>query len=98
MRDNSACMSSEATQPRDASEPRDHGGSLRAARSIEIALSRDGLRWALVDGAPAPPALESYFEAAIRELELSRRAHFEAFVARVEAAESGRWELTVDPL
>lgn len=68
------------------------------ATSIEIAISRDGERWTLVDGEPALPNLESSLEDAIRELELRGREHFEAFVARAEAAGSGSWELTVDPL
>jgi hypothetical protein len=68
------------------------------ATSIEIALTRDGQRWTLLDGEPVQPPLESSVEQAIRELEQRGREHFDAFVVRVEAVASGGWELTIDAL
>jgi hypothetical protein len=68
------------------------------ARSIEIALTGSGERWALVDGEPASPSLVSSLQDAVRYLELLGVAHFDAFVARADAAATGSWELTVDPL
>ena len=35
---------------------------------------------------------------AFEEIERAGRARFQAFVARADRVEDGRWELTVDPL
>lgn len=103
-------MPGEVAVPPDASEwPARDGasGSLESfpvlppdvpATSIEIALTRNGERWTLIDGEPVHPPFESSVERAILELEQRGRAHFEVFVARAEAVAGGGWELTIDSL
>jgi hypothetical protein len=68
------------------------------ALSLEAAVPPEGETMYLVDGEiladpPEGPAAE-----ALAELERLGSERFQAFVARADRLEDGRWELTVDPL
>jgi hypothetical protein len=68
------------------------------ALTLEAAVPPDGETMYLVDGdilaePPEGPAAE-----ALAELERLGAERFQAFVARADRLEDGRWELTVDPL
>lgn len=68
------------------------------ALTLEAAVPPEGETMYLVDGEiladpPEGPAAE-----ALAELERLGSERFQAFVARADRLEDGRWELTVDPL
>jgi hypothetical protein len=68
------------------------------ALTLEAAVPPEGETMYLVDGdilaePPEGPAAE-----ALAELERLGAERFQAFVARADRLEDGRWELTVDPL
>lgn len=67
------------------------------AVSLEVAVPPRGERMLFADGEiveePAGSEARAY-----DELERAGRARFQAFVARADRVEDGRWELTVDPL
>jgi hypothetical protein len=68
------------------------------AHSLEVAVPPEGETMAIVDGEilvdePSGAAAEAF--AALERLGAER---FQAFVARADRLEDGRWELTVDPL
>ncbi len=68
------------------------------AFSLEAAVPPEGETMYLVDGeilAEAPPGAAGE---ALAELEQLGAERFQAFVARADRLEDGRWELTVDPL
>ena len=69
-----------------------------SAGSIEVGVSPDGERWALVDGTEVPETLEAFYEGAFRELEVRGRDRFETFVARADKVDDELWRLTIDPL
>lgn len=69
-----------------------------AASSLEVAVPPDGEMMLLADGeivTDEPTGGEAH---AFREIERRGRERFQAFVARADRVEDGRWELTVDPL
>lgn len=68
------------------------------ALSLEVAVPPEGETMYLVDGdilAEAPSGAEAEAFGQLEELGGER---FQAFVARADRLEDGRWELTVDPL
>jgi hypothetical protein len=68
------------------------------ALSLEIAVPPEGETMAIVDGeilADDPSGVTSEAFATLEQLGAER---FQAFVARADRLEDGRWELTVDPL
>jgi hypothetical protein len=67
------------------------------AASLEVALPPRGERMLFADGEVVEDASGSETRA-YEELERAGRARFQAFVARADRVEDGRWELTVDPL
>jgi hypothetical protein len=69
-----------------------------AALSLEVALPPDGETTLLVDGELATDVSEGPEGEAFRTLESLGAARFQAFVARADRVEDGRWELTIDPL
>ncbi len=68
------------------------------ALSLEAAVPPEGETMYLVDGEmlAEPPAGAA--ADALAELERLGASRFQAFVARADRLEDGRWELTVDPL
>ena len=69
-----------------------------AALALEVAVPPDGEAMYLVDGeiqGEPPAGAEGEAFAVLEELGAER---FQAFVARADRLEDGRWELTVDPL
>jgi hypothetical protein len=69
-----------------------------AASSLELASPPEGRGTLVVDGEEADWFVEPALAAAVAELERRGRQRFEAFVARADKLDDGRWELTVDPL
>jgi hypothetical protein len=69
-----------------------------AAMSLEVAVPPDGETTLLVDGEIAAEAPDGAEGEALATLESLGAARFQAFVARADRVEDGRWELTVDPL
>jgi hypothetical protein len=78
------------------SEPIDLPGGIDAV-SLEVAVPPEGDRMLFADGevVEEPAGGEAR---AFEDIERSGRARFQAFVARADRVEDGRWELTVDPL
>ena len=68
------------------------------AESLEVVLSPEGERVALVDGEIVAPFVDRPVEEALRELERRGRERFQAFVARADKLDEERWQLTVDAL
>ena len=69
-----------------------------AAMSLEVALPPDGETTLLVDGEMVADVPEGPEGEALGTLESLGAARFQAFVARADRVEDGRWELTIDPL
>jgi hypothetical protein len=69
-----------------------------AAMSLEVAVPPDGETTLLVDGEIASEVPEGPEGEAFATLESLGAARFQAFVARADRVEDGRWELTIDPL
>jgi hypothetical protein len=69
-----------------------------AATSLEVAVPPDGETILLVDGDIATEVPEGPEGEALATLESLGAARFQAFVARADRVEDGRWELTIDPL
>jgi hypothetical protein len=67
------------------------------AATLEVAVPPGGERMRFADGevVEEPAGTEAR---AFDELERAGRTRFQAFVARADRVEDGRWELTVDPL
>jgi hypothetical protein len=63
-----------------------------------VAVPPDGETTLLVDGEIAAEAPEGLEGEALSTLESLGAARFQAFVARADRVEDGRWELTIDPL
>jgi hypothetical protein len=68
------------------------------ASSLELACPPEGSGTLAVDGEAVDGFVEPALAAAAAELERRGRQRFEAFVARADRLDDGRWELTVDPL
>lgn len=68
------------------------------AMSLEVAVPPDGEAALLVDGEMVADVVEGPEGEAFRELERLGEARFQAFVARADRVDDGRWELTIDPL
>ena len=68
------------------------------AVSLEAAVPPDGEAMYLLDGEILTEAPTGASADALSELERLGAARFQAFVARADRLEDGRWELTVDPL
>ena len=66
--------------------------------SVEVAVPADEDPWCLVDGEERLPPFDPALEAAFAEIERRGRARFEAFAARADRLDDGRWQLTIDPL
>ena len=69
-----------------------------ASLALEVAVPPDGETMYLADGeilADDPTGLEAE---AFERLEQLGGARFQAFVARADRLEDGRWEVTIDPL
>jgi hypothetical protein len=69
-----------------------------SAVSLEVAVPPDGGTTLLVDGELASEVAEGPEAEAFETLESLGAARFQAFVARADRVEDGRWELTIDPL
>jgi hypothetical protein len=69
-----------------------------AAMSLEVAVPPDGVTTLSVDGEIAGEAPDGPEGEALATLESLGAARFQAFVARADRVEDGRWELTIDPL
>ena len=69
-----------------------------AAFSLEVAVPPDGERMLFADGEMVDGEPTGSDARAYDEIERAGRARFQAFVARADRVEDGRWELTVDPL
>ena len=67
------------------------------AVSLEVAVPPQGERMLFADGELVDEPAGSDARA-FEEIERAGRARFQAFVARADRVEDGRWELTVDPL
>ncbi len=68
------------------------------AVALEAAVPPDGETMYLVDGDILAEAPEGAVAGALAELERLGADRFQAFVARADRLEDGRWEVTVDPL
>ena len=68
------------------------------AFSLELAFPPRGIETLAIDGEEADRFVAPAVAAAVAELERRGRLRFEAFVARADRLDDGRWELTVDPL
>ena len=68
------------------------------ALALEAAVPPEGETMYLVDGEIVAEAPEGPVADALAELERLGADRFQAFVARADRLEDGRWELTVDPL
>jgi hypothetical protein len=68
------------------------------ALALEAAVPPEGEVMYLVDGEILTEDPEGATADALRELERLGADRFQAFVARADRLEDGRWELTVDPL
>jgi hypothetical protein len=79
------------------SEPVDLPAGI-AASSLEVAVPPDGETMLLADGEIVTDEPTGADADAFREIERLGRERFQAFVARADRVEDGRWELTVDPL
>ena len=69
-----------------------------AATLLEVAVPPDGETTLLVDGEFVSDVPEGPEGEALATLESLGAARFQAFVARADRVDDGRWELTVDPL
>jgi hypothetical protein len=69
-----------------------------AAMSLEVAVPPDGETTLLVDGELADEVPDGPEAEAFAALESLGAARFQAFVARADRVEDGRWEVTIDPL
>jgi hypothetical protein len=69
-----------------------------SALSLEVAVPPDGETTLLVDGEFVSEVPEGPVGEALATLESLGAARFQAFVARADRVEDGRWELTIDPL
>lgn len=78
------------------SEPIDLPLGLESA-TLEVAVPPGGERMLFADGEIVEEPADAETRA-FDELERAGRARFQAFVARADRVEDGRWELTVDPL
>jgi hypothetical protein len=68
------------------------------AASLETAVPPEGETMYLMDGEILSEPPEGPAADALAELERRGAERFQAFVARADRLEDGRWELTVDPL
>ena len=68
------------------------------ALALEAAVPPEGETMYVVDGEILADAPEGPVAGALAELERIGADRFQAFVARADRLEDGRWELTVDPL
>ena len=68
------------------------------AVALEAAVPPEGDTMYVVDGEILAEPLEGLVADALAELERLGADRFQAFVARADRLEDGRWELTVDPL
>lgn len=68
------------------------------AVSLEAAVPPEGETMYLVDGEILADAPTGVTAEALEEVERLGAERFQAFVARADRLEDGRWELTVDPL
>jgi hypothetical protein len=68
------------------------------ATTLQVVRPPDGSRLVAVDGEEAAGFVDRSLASAADELERRARGRFEAFVARADRLDDGRWELTVDPL
>jgi hypothetical protein len=68
------------------------------AASLEAAVPPEGETMYLMDGEILSEPPEGPAADALAELERRGAERFQAFVARADRLEDGRWELTVDPL
>ncbi len=66
--------------------------------SLEVAVSPDGERVDLVDGEALVGPVDGATAEALDELAARGHARFQAFVARADKVDEGRWQLTIDPL
>ena len=80
-----------------ASDPIDLPGGIEAV-TLEVAVPPQGERMLLADGEMVADEPTGDEARAFDEIERAGRARFQAFVARADRVEDGRWELTVDPL
>jgi hypothetical protein len=78
------------------SDPIELPGGIDAG-SLEVAVPPQGERMLFADGEVVDEPAGSVGRA-FEEIERAGRARFQAFVARADRVEDGRWELTVDPL
>ena len=78
------------------SDPIELPGGIDAV-SLEVAVPPQGERMLFADGEMVDEPAGSDARA-FDEIERAGRARFQAFVARADRVEDGRWELTVDPL
>jgi hypothetical protein len=68
------------------------------ALSLEVGVPPEGESMYFVDGEMLAEPPEGAAADALAELERRGAERFQAFVARADRLEDGRWELTVDPL
>ncbi len=68
------------------------------AQTLEVAIPPEGERMVIVDGEILGEEPTGLVGAAASELERRGRERFQAFVARADRVEDGRWDLTIDPL
>jgi hypothetical protein len=68
------------------------------AETLEVAIPPEGERMVIVDGEILGEEPTGTVAAAASELERRGRERFQAFVARADRVEDGRWDLTIDPL
>jgi hypothetical protein len=80
-----------------ASDPIELPGGIEAV-TLEVAVPPQGERMLLADGEMVADEPTGDEARAFEEIERAGRARFQAFVARADRVEDGRWELTVDPL
>jgi hypothetical protein len=78
------------------SDPIELPGGIEAF-SLEVAVPPHGERMLFADGEIVDEP-DGSVARAYEEIERAGRARFQAFVARADRVEDGRWELTVDPL
>jgi len=69
-----------------------------AATSLEVAVPPGGETTLIVDGEIVGEAPDGPEGEALATLESLGAARFQAFAARADRVEDGRWELTIDPL
>jgi hypothetical protein len=69
------------------------------AQTLEVAIPPEGAeRMVIVDGEILGEEPVGLVGDAVSELERRGRERFQAFVARADRVEDGRWDLTIDPL